>query len=185
MECAQCGATIAQVSGKAGGYYGCLGAAKGACDNKMLVRRKLAENVILGALVEQLTQAERISTVMERVRAEVAKLSEHLPETIRAKESELNSEERRLANFVDFIGEGRGSQALASALVETERRVEALLEELEALSRSQRKVFQTPPVEWIEERPEPSQGSTRATDGAVGAPPARRPRDDPFGPSAR
>jgi len=79
MECAQCGATIAQVSGKAGGYYGCLGATKGACDNKMLVRRKLAENVILGALVEQLTQAEWISWVMERVGAEVAKLSEPYP----------------------------------------------------------------------------------------------------------
>ena len=151
MECAQCGATIAQVSGKAGGYYGCLGATKGACDNKMLVRRKLAENVILGALVEQLTQADWISTVMERVGAEVAKPSEHLPETIRGKESELSSEERRLVNFVDLIGEGRGSQALASALVETERRVKALREELAALSRSQRKVFQTPPVEWIEE----------------------------------
>ena len=45
-----------------------------------------------------------------------------------------------------------GDDPLARALVETERRVEALREELEALSRSQRKVFQTPPVEWIEER---------------------------------
>ena len=152
MECGQCGATIAQVSGKAGGYYGCLGAAKGACDNKMLVRRKLAESVILGALAEQLTRAEQIRHVIERVEAEVATLSEHLPETIRAKESELSSEERRLANFIDFIGEGRGSQALANALIETESRVEALREELDALRRSRRKVFQTPPVEWIEER---------------------------------
>jgi hypothetical protein len=30
--------------------------------------------------------------------------------------------------------------------------VEALHEELDALHRSRRKVFQTPPVEWIEER---------------------------------
>ena len=90
--------------------------------------------------------------MIERVAAEVAKLSEHLPETIRAKESELSSEERRPTNFVDFIGEGRGSQALANALIETERRVEALREELEALRRRRRKVFQTPPAEWIEER---------------------------------
>ena len=83
---------------------------------------------------------------------EVAKLSAHHPETIRVKESELSSEERRLTNFLDFIGEGRGSRALANALIETERRVEALREELEALLRSRNKVFQTPPVEWIEER---------------------------------
>lgn len=41
---------------------------------------------------------------------------------------------------------------LAKALVETERRVEALREELNGLLRSGEKVFQTPPVEWIEER---------------------------------
>jgi hypothetical protein len=110
---------MAQVSGNAGGYYGCLGAAKGACDNKTLVRRRLAENAILGALGEQLTRAQQIRRVIERVEAEVAKLSEHLPETIRLKESELSAEERRLANFIDFIGEGRGSQALANAVIET------------------------------------------------------------------
>ena len=68
------------------------------------------------------------------------------------KETELVGEERRLANFVDFIGEGRGSQALAKALLETERRVAALREELDGLRRSREKVFQAPPVEWIEER---------------------------------
>ena len=60
--------------------------------------------------------------------------------------------ERRLTNFVDFIGEGRGSQALANALIETEGRVEALRSELDALRRSRKKVFQSPPMEWIEER---------------------------------
>jgi len=49
MTCGECGAAIAQVSGKSGGYYGCLGAAKGACENKMLVRRTLVEKVILSS----------------------------------------------------------------------------------------------------------------------------------------
>jgi hypothetical protein len=55
MTCGSCGATIAQVSGKNGGYYGCLAAARGACDNKPLVRRTLAEQIIIGAEVEGLT----------------------------------------------------------------------------------------------------------------------------------
>jgi len=152
MTCGRCGATIAQVSGKAGGYYGCLGAAKGACENKMLVRRKLAETFILEAVREQLIQAEHIRYLLERVEAEVAKLYAHIPETVRTKEAELDAEERRLANFVDFIGEGRGSQALGKALVETERRVDALREELDGLRRGSEKVFQPPPVEWVEER---------------------------------
>jgi hypothetical protein len=56
MVCGACGASIAQVSGKAGGYYGCLGATKGACHNKVLVRRKFAENIIVGAVREQLSR---------------------------------------------------------------------------------------------------------------------------------
>ena len=49
----------------------------------------------------------------------------YLPGTLKLKETELTAEQRRLANFVDFIGEGRG-QALAKALVETERRVDQI-----------------------------------------------------------
>jgi len=104
MVCGRCGATIAQVSGKPGGYYGCLGAAKGACDNKMLVHRRLAETVILKAVREQLDQAEHIRYLLDRVEAEVAKLYAHIPETVRSKEAELDAQGRRLANFVDFIG---------------------------------------------------------------------------------
>ncbi len=54
MVCGSCGATIAQVSGKSGGYYGCLAATKGACDNKTLVRRTLAEKVILEAVKDEI-----------------------------------------------------------------------------------------------------------------------------------
>jgi hypothetical protein len=36
--------------------------------------------------------------------------------------------------------------------VETERRVEALREQLQELRRGSEKVFQAPPIEWIEER---------------------------------
>lgn len=50
---------------------------------------------------------------------------------------------------VDFIGEGRGSQALAKALVETERRVDQLADEVAALRRSRTKIFRPPPIEWI------------------------------------
>ncbi len=74
---------------------------------------------------EQISSAEQINYVLERVEEEVHKLYAHVPETTRLKETEAEAEERRQANFVDFIGEGRGSQALAKALVETERRAEA------------------------------------------------------------
>jgi len=152
MVCGSCGATIAQVSGKNGGYYGCLAAAKGACENKTLVRRTLAEKVILDAVKDELADPDHVAYVLRRVEEEIAKLRSDLPDTLKLKEAELFAEQRRLANFVDFIGEGRGSQALAKALVETERRVETLADEVDALSRSREKVFQAPPVEWIKDR---------------------------------
>jgi hypothetical protein len=133
MVCGVCGAPIAQMSEKAGGYYGCLGAAKGACENRVLVRRKLAEEVIVGAVREQLSRTEQIRYTLGRVEAKVAQFSAHLSETLRAKEVELGAGERHPGNFVDFIGEGRGSQALAKALLKTERRVEAFREELDGL----------------------------------------------------
>ena len=142
MVCGSCGATIAQVSGKNGGYYGCLAATKGACDNKTLVRRTLAEKVILEAVEDELADPEHVAYVVRRVEEEIAKLRSDLPDTLKLKEAELSAEQRRLANFVDFIGEGRGSQALGKALVETERRVENLTDEVDALRRSREKVFQ-------------------------------------------
>ena len=115
MTCGSCGATIAQVSGKNGGYYGCLAATKGACENKTLVRRTLAESVILDAVKDELADPEHVAYVLRRVEEEVAKLRSDLPDTLKLKEAELSAAQRRLANFVDFIGEGRGSQALAKA----------------------------------------------------------------------
>ncbi len=110
------------------------------------------EKIILTALRERLASPETIRHALERVEEEVKKLYAHIPEAIRMKEAELASEERRLANFLDFIGDGRGSKALGQALVETERRAEALREELKGLRRGCEKVFQAPPVEGIDER---------------------------------
>jgi hypothetical protein len=84
--------------------------------------------------------------------SEIAKLRSELPETLKLNEAEFTAEQRRLANLVDFIGDGRGSQALAKALVETERRVDQLGDEVEGLRRSREKIFRPPPIEWIKDR---------------------------------
>jgi hypothetical protein len=106
MVCGTCGANMAEVSGKAGGYYGCIGATKSACENKLLVRRSLVERIILENLKARLSSSEAIHYILQRVEEEVGKLYAHIPDTLRLKETELHAEERRLANFVDFIGEG-------------------------------------------------------------------------------
>lgn len=152
MRCGACGGSVGQVSGKSGGYYGCFGAQKRSCDNKLLVRRTLAEEKLIEAVRDLLAEPENVRYVLERVEDEIANLRSDLPETIKIKQAELDSEQRRLTNFIDFVGEGRGSQALGKTLVETERRVESLTEEMEALNASCEKVFKAPPPEWIADR---------------------------------
>ena len=152
MNCGVCGASIALVSGKGAGYYGCLGAVKGACDNKVLVPRRLAEDIILAAVRERIAQAGALRYVMERVEREVREQYEHVPETIRLKTTEFNREKRRLGNLLNRVGEGWDSQELKKALEETERRVCILGEELDGLQHASEKVMRAPPAEWIEER---------------------------------
>lgn len=152
MTCDACGAAIAQVSGRHGGYYGCLGATKKACDNRVLVRRKLAERIIIDAVREQLCSTENIEYVLQRVEHEIRELNRDLPEAIRLKQAELESERRRIQNFVEFVAEGRGSRAVGDALAAAELRVDDLRHEIQALQRSQSEAFRAPSSEWIEER---------------------------------
>ncbi len=154
MVCGVCGGAIAKVSGKGGGYYGCLGATKRKCENRLLVRRTLAERIILAAVREKLACSENLTYVLRRVEEEVAKASSEAPETIRLKEAGLELEGRRVANFVEFIGEGRGSRALADALLAAEQKRDALTAELELLRRSQDARPSVPPLVWVQERVE-------------------------------
>ena len=100
----------------------------------------------------RISDPEQIADVLKRVEEEITKLRADLPDTLKLKQAELTAEQRRLANFVDFIGEGRGRQALAKALTETERHVNALSEEVDGLRRGREKIFRPPPAEWIRER---------------------------------
>ena len=137
---------------KGGGYFGCPGAKKSTCSNKLIVRRKLTEKVFLDQIRKQTASPKQIQEVLQRVQKEIQNLSRDMSEKINRKESELSSEERRLATFIDFIGEGRGRSALAKALTEAERKVDELQSELEGLRQIQNRMFQVPPVEWISER---------------------------------
>ena len=152
MTCNSCGAAIAKVSGKSGGYYGCLGAKKGACGNHLMVRRLLVERVVLAAVRDRLARPDNLDYVFSKLEQEVANVSTATPETIRLREAEFDAEQRRVTNFIEFIAEGRGSRALAQALVASEERLEDLKSELEGLRRSQRDVFSIPPREWLAER---------------------------------
>ncbi len=104
----------------------CLAPRKGACENKLLVRRTLVEKMVVETVQDEISNPDHIAYVLRRVEEEIARLRSNLPEALELKQAELDAEQRRLANFIDLVGEGRGSQALAKALVETERRAKRL-----------------------------------------------------------
>ena len=152
LVCGTCGGAVVKVTNKGGGYYGCRAATRAVCENRLIVRRSLTERVILDAVRERLATPESLEYLLRRVEHEVAALYSSVPESLQLKRTDLESEQRRVANFVEFIGEGRGSRALADALLVSERRVEELRVEIEGLERSQDKSFRTPPLPWIIER---------------------------------
>jgi DNA invertase Pin-like site-specific DNA recombinase len=65
---------------------------KGACENKTLVRRTLAEKVILEAIKQRISDPEQIAYVLQRVEQEIAKLRADVPDTLKLKEAELSAE---------------------------------------------------------------------------------------------
>ncbi len=152
MACGVCGGAIGKRSGKAGGYYGCINAGKGACDNKMIVRRTIVERILLSMLREKLDNTDNIAYVLKRVEEKVKEMHAEVPETIRLKEIELNAEQRRIDNFVSYIAEGRSSVAVGKALEAAEQRAEQLASDLTTLKASRDRVFKAPPPEWIKER---------------------------------
>jgi hypothetical protein len=93
--------------------------------------------------------AEHVAFVLERTEEEIAKLRSNLPDALKLKEAELSAEQRRLSNFVDFIGQGRGSQALAKGARRNR----------EASRRSQRRRRRAPP--------QPGEGLQASTDRMV------------------
>jgi site-specific DNA recombinase len=152
LRCGVCSGAVGQVSGKGNGYYGCLASARRACDNRLLLPRRLAERKIVEALQEHLSAPSAIRYVLERVESEVRLLHGHVPEQIKLKRAALADDERRIANFVEFIGGGKGTPALADALQAAEHRVRGLRKELRVLETTAGDVFKAPPVEWVGER---------------------------------
>ena len=152
LRCARCGSTIGQVSGKGSGYYGCLAAVRAACDNRLLVSRRTTEKAVLTAVRERLSDPVSIHYLLQRVEAEVERLHAHLPEEMALKRAALASEERRVANYIDFIGDGKGTRALGEALSAAEKKAASLRAELQAYEASAESLFKAPPVEWVAER---------------------------------
>jgi site-specific DNA recombinase len=152
MVCGVCGSAVGKVSGKGGGYYGCLSAVRGRCTNKVLTRRNLAEKIILSIVRERLTSKQAVQYLLGRVEDELHRLADAVPEKVKLGQAELERERRRLANLMEVAAEGQGSRTLGGAILETEGRVGTLKANLEVLRRKREVTVTVPPESWIRDR---------------------------------
>ena len=151
MVCASCGRSIGLVSGKPPGYYGCLAARSGGCDNKVRVNRDLAERVILGDVERLLADPPAIRYVYEQMEQVLAQLNSDVPEQIRSKTAQLGTERRRLDHLVDFVADGRVSPGVRERLAQTEGKVTLLEAQIAELNRSPTEA-KLPSLAWVEAR---------------------------------
>jgi site-specific DNA recombinase len=150
LKCGSCGGAIALVSGKTGGYYGCLNASRRSCDNRKLIARKRLETKFVGALNEAVLNPDVLDLVYERTAQKVKQQFKHVPEELRLKKVELNRAETRVHNFVEFVASGRATPALADALAQAEEQVKSLRADVASLESSKTDLFTPPPRAWIE-----------------------------------
>ncbi len=150
LKCGSCGGAIALVSGKNGGYYGCLNASRRSCDNRKLIARKRLETKFVTALNEAVLNPEVLELVYERTAKKVKQQFKHVPEELRLKKVELNRAETRVHNFVEFVATGRATPALADALAQAEEQVKTLRADVASLESSKDDLFTPPPRAWIE-----------------------------------
>ena len=123
-----------------------------SCDNKVIVRRLLVETVVVNEVRKQISSPEKIRYLFEKVESEISDLYSNIPDSIRRKESELRAEEKKLSNYINFIGEGQASRTLNEALLESEKKIDALQAEIDGLRQAHDKIFQAPSIDWIEKR---------------------------------
>jgi hypothetical protein len=143
---------IALVSGKSGGYYGCLNATRRSCENRVLISRARLEDKFVGALNEKVLKPEVLSVVYERTAKKIKEHFAHEPEELRLKSVELKRAQSRVHNFIEFIATGRATSALADALSQAEEQVKTLKVDVASIESAQRDVFTPPPPAWIADR---------------------------------
>jgi hypothetical protein len=80
----------------------------------------------LAAVKERLGDPASVRYVLDRVEAEVRRLQAHLPEEMQIKRAAMAAEECRIANYVEFIGDGKGTRGLGEALTSAEQQAAAL-----------------------------------------------------------
>ena len=152
LRCGECGGSMSLVSGKSGGYYGCLNAVRHTCTNAMLIARKKLEKQFIRALSQEIFSPNMLQLVFQKTAQKIAEQFAFLPNELRLKRMELQQTERRIHNFIECIAQGRTTNALTQALEKEETKATKLRWEVKSLKAASEQAFQPPSNAWIQRR---------------------------------
>lgn len=159
LECDACGAKMQQISGKSGGYYGCPRGAKSACTNTKLVKRELIERSVMQTIKGIVSQPTYVEEVLRRVEVEVKKRAASSPDDLRTKERDLEKLERRIRSLLESVeraqeetGRKLNLKSILLAIDSAETKSDELRGEIRSIRATHSRLFQTPPLAWIEDR---------------------------------
>ena len=101
-------------------YLGCRAAKLGACRNTSTIRRGVIEARVLAALGGQLMQPELLDEFIAAYNEELVRLAAETKGQADVRRRERGSLERKIANLVDAVADGRANASLLAKIEELE-----------------------------------------------------------------
>jgi hypothetical protein len=108
-------------------YLGCRAAAHGSCHNRRTVRRQILEAHVLDLLERQLMQPALVAEFVAAFNEELARQVAERKSEATNRQRDRAALDRRIANLVDAIGDGRVSPAILAKLAELEAKRDQLV----------------------------------------------------------
>jgi DNA invertase Pin-like site-specific DNA recombinase len=121
-----CGVCGRHFTSRGKDYLGCMAAKNGSCGNARTIRRVTLEAQVMHLLAKQLMQPDLVSEFIAAFNQEWTRLAAEVRSQAVARQRERAALDRKIANLVDSISDGRSSPAILAKLDELEARRAAL-----------------------------------------------------------
>lgn len=130
LRCAACGdGNMALSSGRRGGYYQCFNVRKNACSAKRHVQLRKLEAALVG-VVSELLDDKLAADIADVTNTKLRKRLAEDPGSIERLRADQRKLERKVENYLNFIGDGDASPAIRERLKETEAKLAQVSAEL-------------------------------------------------------
>ena len=148
LRCGSCMGKFGLVSGRRGGYLGCVNAHKqmlDSCGNRQMVQMSWVQWSLIEELQGQMENPFTWDHIAKRYNQVLMAKGGEIPDRLRIIEIQIHENERAISNYAKFISEGHWSETISQNLGTAEAKTKDLKIEREYLQTQVKdKVFITP-----------------------------------------